>query len=135
MSLNVKYWGVRGSLPSSPSPAAWTHHIEGLLRGFVNSGLRDASQITPYLTSLGTSHLGGFGAATTSVEVISPKNRIIIDGGSGIRALSDQIMSGTAGSGKGPFHIFMTHFHWDHVIGLPFFTPHFLPGVQIHYYA
>lgn len=29
----------------------------------------------------------------------------------------------------------MTHFHWDHVIGLPFFTPHFIPGAEIHYYG
>lgn len=135
MSLTVKYWGVRGSLPSSPSPSDWTNHIEGLLRGFFNAGLRDASQVTKYIESLGTSHLGGYGAATTCAEVLSPKNRIIIDGGSGIRSLSEQIMSGKAGTSKGPFHIFMTHFHWDHIIGLPFFVPHFVPGVQVHYYA
>jgi phosphoribosyl 1,2-cyclic phosphodiesterase len=135
MSLNIKYWGVRGSLPSSPSPSDWTNHIEGLLRGFFNAGLRDVAQVGKYMESLGSSHLGGYGAATTSVEVRSAKNRIIIDGGSGIRSLSEQIMSGKAGSSKGPFHIFMTHFHWDHVIGLPFFVPHFVPGVQVHYYA
>ncbi len=131
----MKYWGVRGSLPSSPSPSDWTNHIEGLLRGFFNAGLRDATQVSKYIDSLGAAHLGGYGAATTCVEVKSAKNRIIIDGGSGIRSLSEQIMSGKAGTSKGPFHIFMTHFHWDHVIGLPFFTPHFVPGVQIHYYA
>lgn len=135
MSLTMKYWGVRGSLPSSPSPADWNNHIEGLLRGFFNAGLRESAQVSKYIDSLGTSHLGGYGAATTSVEVKSPRGRIIIDGGSGIRSLSEQIMSGKAGASKGPFHIFMTHFHWDHVIGLPFFTPHFVPGVQIHYYA
>jgi phosphoribosyl 1,2-cyclic phosphodiesterase len=135
MSLTVKYWGVRGSLPSSPSPSDWTNHIEGLLRGFFNAGLRDSSQVTKYIESLGTAHLGGYGAATTAVEVRSHKNTIIIDGGSGIRSLSEQIMSGKAGSSRGPFHIFMTHFHWDHVIGLPFFVPHFMPGVQVHYYA
>jgi phosphoribosyl 1,2-cyclic phosphodiesterase len=135
MSLTLKYWGVRGSLPASPSPADWTQHIEGILRGFFNAGHRDSNQIAKYIDSLGTSQLGGYGAATTSVEVSSPKARIIIDGGSGIRALSEQLMSGKAGTSKGPFHIFMTHFHWDHVIGLPFFSPHFMSGVQIHYYA
>ena len=105
------------------------------MRGFFNAGYRDISDISKYLESLGSSHLGGYGAATTCAEVRSPKNRMIIDGGSGIRSLSEQIMSGKAGTGKGPFHIFMTHFHWDHVIGLPFFVPHFLPGVQVHFYA
>lgn len=135
MATSIKYWGVRGSLPSSPSPTDWTNHIEGLLKGFFSNGLSEPAQITKYLQSMGTSHLGGYGAATTCVELRSPKGQIIIDGGSGIRALSDTIMSGKAGTSRGPFHIFMTHFHWDHVIGLPFFTPHFMPGVNIHYYA
>lgn len=135
MSLSIKYWGVRGSLPASPSPDDWTQHIEGILRGFFNAGLRDSNQISKYIDSLGASQLGGYGAATTCVEITSAKARVIIDGGSGIRGLSEQMMSGKAGTSKGPFHIFMTHFHWDHVIGLPFFAPHFMSGVQIHYYA
>lgn len=79
--------------------------------------------------------LGGYGVATTCVEVQAGRSQIIIDGGSGIRNLSEQIMSGTTGRSKGPFHIFMTHFHWDHVIGLPFFVPNFIPGCEVHYYA
>lgn len=84
---------------------------------------------------MGVPLLGGYGAATTCVEIQSPKTQLIIDGGSGLRSLSEKIMSGTTGRSKGPFHIFMTHFHWDHVIGLPFFTPHFIPGCEVHYYA
>ncbi|MNJ99894.1 ribonuclease Z [compost metagenome] len=79
--------------------------------------------------------MGGYGSATTCVEVRSGGTQLIIDGGSGIRSLSDKIMSGTGGRSRGPFHILMTHFHWDHVIGLPFFAPHFVPGNTIHYYG
>lgn len=134
-ALAVKYWGVRGSLPSSMLPGDWSLHFEGIMRGFYSAGYRDAAQISKYFDQLETPLVGGFGTATTCVEVSSPRGQLIIDGGSGIRILSDRVMSGTVGRGRGPFHIFMTHFHWDHVIGLPFFTPHFLPGVQIHYYA
>ncbi len=133
--LQIKFWGVRGSLPSTLMPDKWSLHFENLLRGYFSAGYRDTSHIAKYIASLPTPHLGGYGVATTSVEVRSPKTQIIIDGGSGIRYLSDQIMSGTMGSSKGPFHIFMTHFHWDHLIGLPFFTPHFVPGIHVHYYA
>lgn len=135
MSLTVKFWGVRGSLPSSLSPLDWSYHIDGMLRNFFAAGYRDPSQITKFVGSLELPQIGGYGVATTCVSVQSPKSQIIIDGGSGIRNLGEKLMSGTVGRGKGPFHIFMTHFHWDHVIGLPFFTPHFVPGIQIHYYA
>lgn len=135
MSLTIKYWGVRGSLPSAPTPTEWTYHIEGVLRNFFTSGYRDLSQISKYMKTLEEPLVGGYGTATTSVEIRSGKSQILIDGGSGIRNLSEAIMHGTTGRAKGPFHIFMTHFHWDHVIGLPFFTPHFIPGSEIHYYA
>ncbi|MFM6930089.1 MAG: MBL fold metallo-hydrolase [Bdellovibrio sp.] len=135
MSFTVKFWGVRGSLPSSPSPTAWTYHIEGVLRNFFSMGHRDQSHVTKYIQSLEEPVVGGYGAATTCVELNYGNTQLIIDGGSGIRSLSDHIMSGSAGRARGPYHIFMTHFHWDHIIGLPFFTPHFIPGNEIHYYA
>lgn len=133
--LSVKFWGVRGSLPSSMQPGEWALHLEGLMRSFFTSGYRDASMIPKYLSSLETPVVGGFGSSTTCVEVRGDRGQVIIDGGSGIRFLSERIMSGVTGRGRGPFHIYMTHFHWDHVIGLPFFTPHFIPGVEIHYYS
>lgn len=135
MSLTIKFWGVRGSLPSAPPPTDWTYHVEGVLRNFFSAGYRDPSQISRYIQSLEVPNVGGYGAATTCVEIQSAKGQIILDGGSGIRNLSERIMTGTTGRAKGPFHIFMTHFHWDHVIGLPFFTPHFIPGCEVHYYA
>ncbi len=135
MSMTIKYWGVRGSIPSAMEPGGWTEHIENLMKDFFALGYREATQIPKFLNSFSTPHIGGYGTATTCVEVFDGSSQIIIDGGSGIRSLSERIMSGSYGRGRGPYHIFMTHFHWDHVIGLPFFTPHFLPGTQIHYYA
>lgn len=135
MSLTVKFWGVRGSVPSAPPPTDWVFHVEGVLRNFFSSGYRDPSQITKYMQSLDVPQVGGYGASTTCVEIQSAKSQLIIDGGSGLRNLSERIMSGTTGRFKGAFHIYMTHFHWDHVIGLPFFTPHFIPGCEVHYYG
>ena len=59
----------------------------------------------------------------------------MIDGGSGLRRYGEALLVGPCGMGKGEVHIFMTHFHWDHVIGLPFFAPILIPGNKIHFYA
>ena len=135
MSLVVKFWGVRGSLPASPLPVDWRLHFQKLMKDFLSKGNSELSEVDKYMNSMPLPLIGGYGAATTCIEVNSHKNRIIIDGGSGIRSFSEKVMTGQAGSVKGPFHIFMTHFHWDHLMGLPFFAPHFIPKTEIHYYG
>lgn len=135
MSMHIKFWGVRGSLPSTLIPQNWALHFEGLMRGFFSAGHRDVSHIGKYIQDLGLAQVGGYGTATTCVELRTPKTQLIIDGGSGIKSLSDEIMSGTTSVTKGHFHIYMTHFHLDHIMGLPFFAPHFVPGNTIHYYS
>ena len=135
MSMKVKYWGVRGSLPASPTPQQWVRDIEKIMHGFFRAGYENPDQIKDYLHALSVPQVGGFGTATTCVEVATPQARIIIDGGSGIKNLSDQLVRGPAGQGRANLHIFLTHFHWDHLVGLPFFAPHFIPGNTINYYA
>lgn len=133
--MKVKYWGVRGSLPSSPSPTEWHSHIAQVIKDFLAEGLGSPSEVNDFLNRREIPAVAGYGVATTCVEITTARGHLIVDGGSGIKNLSDQIMQGRTGRAKGPFHIFMTHFHWDHVIGLPFFVPHFIPGTEVHYYA
>lgn len=67
------------------------------------------------------------GGNTSCLEVCSGDTRLIIDAGSGLRALGDERMA------KGPRHstILLSHLHWDHVCGLPFFTPIYVPGHRV----
>lgn len=135
MSLKLKFWGVRGSLPSSPMPDQIYSDFERLMGQFFKSGFKSAADIGNFLKQQSVPRIGGFGTATTCVEITSDKAQIVIDGGSGIRNLSEQMVRGAAGKGQAEIHIFLTHFHWDHLIGLPFFAPHFIKGNKIHYYA
>lgn len=135
MSMLLKYWGVRGSLPTAPTPKDWSEQISNIFEGALERAGESSSAVREYLKSLPVIQVGGFGTATTCVEIHSSETHLILDGGSGIKHLSDKIMSGATGRVKGRYNIFMTHFHWDHVIGLPFFVPHFIPGCEIHYYG
>ncbi|MBW1917606.1 MAG: MBL fold metallo-hydrolase [Deltaproteobacteria bacterium] len=62
-----------------------------------------------------------YGGNTTCVEVVlGSGERIIIDAGSGIRALGDHLLKS-----EQPITLFLliTHSHWDHILGFPFFAP------------
>ena len=135
MSVRLKFWGVRGSIPSAPLPHQWTRDFEELMRGFFRAGFHRSEQISDYLKTLPVPVVGGYGTSTTCVEFKAGSQSILLDGGSGIRQFSDTEMTGPAAHGKAEYHIFMTHFHWDHLIGLPFFAPHFIKGNIINYYA
>lgn len=73
-----------------------------------------------------------FGGNTTCIEVRSDENDLIIlDGGTGIFPLAQQLLKELPLTA----HIFNTHSHWDHIQGLPFFLPIFIPGNTIHLYG
>ena len=73
-----------------------------------------------------------FGGSTTCLLITSDiaKNIGIIDAGTGIRMLGQQIMADPLMRDK-PIVIGFTHFHWDHIQGLPFFEPAYVKGKKI----
>ncbi len=133
--MKVMLWGVRGSLPSPIPPERIEQRLRQVLNTFFERGHRQKTDIEHFLATLPPFTRHGFGGNTACIEVITPGQSIIIDGGSGIRRLGEKLMGGPCGAGKGEVHIFFTHFHWDHLIGLPFFIPLFVPGNKIHFHA
>ena len=67
------------------------------------------------------------GGNTACVEVCAGDTRIILDAGTGLRMLGDERMA----SGPRQSTILLSHLHWDHVAGLPFFTPIYVPGHRV----
>jgi len=82
-------------------------------------------------------HTVAYGGNTPCIEVrlTSTDRLVIIDAGSGIRDLGLRLMSHDLP--KGPIHteIFLTHTHWDHIMGFPFFTPIYIPGTELRVYG
>ena len=63
-------------------------------------------------------------------------NKIIVfDSGTGIRVLGHKLMSSEFAKGEGTVHIFLSHTHWDHIVGFPFFIPAYIKGNSIHIYG
>lgn len=67
-----------------------------------------------------------YGGDTSCVEIRSGSTLIILDAGTGIRRLGASLMKDPSFSGTG--YIFLSHSHWDHIQGFPFFAPAFVPG-------
>jgi phosphoribosyl 1,2-cyclic phosphodiesterase len=72
-----------------------------------------------------------FGGNTSCLEVRCDDRLIIIDAGSGIRKLGDKMMREDLPKGPLSADIFITHTHWDHIIGFPMFTPIFVPSTRL----
>ncbi|MDW3205795.1 MAG: MBL fold metallo-hydrolase [Alphaproteobacteria bacterium] len=65
----------------------------------------------------------GFGGNTSCIEVAAGGERIIFDAGTGIRSLGQWMLKKDVKHA----HLMLSHTHWDHINGFPFFTPAFLP--------
>lgn len=73
-----------------------------------------------------------YGGNTTCIEVRSDdQDLIVLDGGTGIFPLAQSLLKSLPVTA----HIFNTHSHWDHIQGLPFFIPIFIPGNKIYLYG
>ncbi len=76
-----------------------------------------------------------YGGNTTSVEVLLKDDTlIVIDAGTGIRLLGNYLIK-KYGTKIPPIHLFLTHSHWDHIQGFPFFIPAYIPGTKITIYG
>lgn len=76
-------------------------------------------------------HTAHFGGNTSCVGIECDDAQLIFDAGTGIRALGQQIVS----RGVGTLHLFISHVHWDHIQGFPFFAPAFTKQTKIHLYG
>lgn len=77
----------------------------------------------------------GVGGNTACVEVqAADGTRVILDMGTGARGLGYSLAAEAAGE-PGLTHVFLSHFHWDHLQGLPFFAPLYIPGQTVRFYA
>ncbi len=75
-----------------------------------------------------------YGGNTSCVELRCGGDIFIFDAGTGIRPLGLAIMK-EFGSQPVTVHLFVSHTHWDHIQGFPFFTPAYLPTTTIHIYG
>src|ERR1700751_5219282 len=76
-----------------------------------------------------------YGGNTPCLELIAPDGtQIILDCGTGLRMLGNRLAA-ASGDRVPETHIFVTHYHWDHIQGIPFFAPLYAENNEFHFYS
>ena len=131
--MRIRFWGVRGSLPSPLLPSQVREKLADILKlalpeDFVDSKCRErfTARLPPWL--FGT--VGG-NTSCVSVHIDGFDETIVFDCGSGMRELGAREEKPRPSR----YHVLLSHFHWDHLQGFPFFVPAFSPSVGIDFYS
>lgn len=130
--MKVHFWGVRGSLPTPLTSEQVQAKITAVVERITAKDIESEDARTKFIASLPQWIFGTIGGNTPCVEFTSKSGkRFILDCGSGLREL------GVHGQHPedGHYNIFVSHFHWDHLQGLPFFWPIFSPKCKIDFYS
>jgi phosphoribosyl 1,2-cyclic phosphodiesterase len=134
--MYVRFWGTRGSVPASVTARQIREKIFRTIRASRSHDLTHDDDIEAFIDrDLPFAFRGGYGGNTSCVEIVGGEDYVLCDAGTGIRDFGNALMhSGKAGS-HAVFHIFLSHLHWDHIQGFPFFAPAYLPNQEIHIYG
>ncbi len=134
--MRVRFWGTRGSIPVSLGAAAVVDKIVAALVQATGQRLDTAEKARAFVErELPFELAQTWGGNSSCVELdAGGQEYVLCDLGSGARVFANQLLA-TRGPSGHRFHVFMSHLHWDHIMGFPFFMPAYIPGNRIHIYG
>ena len=126
--MKVVFWGTRGSLPAPLSAEDVQAKINAAVMRIREADIKSPDARQKFLSSLPQSIYGTVGGNTPCVQIVSKSGgNLILDAGSGIRGLA----ANTPIPESKRYTILLSHLHWDHIQGFPFFAPIFNPEVTL----
>jgi phosphoribosyl 1,2-cyclic phosphodiesterase len=130
--MRVRFWGTRGSIPVALTSADMRGRVaEALVKagGRKFATLEEAGAFADAELDFPLAHT--FGGHTSCVEIETGGDEFFVcDMGSGARAFGERVLARSAGA-PATVNVFMSHVHWDHIMGFPFFGPSYVPGSRI----
>jgi phosphoribosyl 1,2-cyclic phosphodiesterase len=136
--VRVRFWGTRGSLPVSLTSRDLR---DRLARALVAANGRDLDTVEK-AQAFAEQHLEfslthTFGGHSSCVEIepaATHEEYFVCDMGSGARPFGAHVLARQGGR-PATVNIFMSHMHWDHIMGFPFFGPAYVRGTRIRIYG
>jgi phosphoribosyl 1,2-cyclic phosphodiesterase len=132
----VRFWGTRGSLPVALTASEVRRRLVLAVRNARGLALPTDGDVESYVDGLGFALAGTFGGHTSCVEIeTGGPDYVLCDLGSGVRPFGEAALARHGPRAPQTYHVFMSHVHWDHIMGLPFFGPAYIPGNRIWIYG
>ncbi len=130
--MKVTFFGVRGSIATPLRPDQIQSKISAVVSKITDKDIQSEDAKQRFIANLPQDLFGTVGGNSACVEVVLDSGeKIILDAGTGIRVCGKQY----SGISNNVFYLLITHFHWDHLQGLPFFEPAFNPTNTLHIYS
>jgi phosphoribosyl 1,2-cyclic phosphodiesterase len=105
------------------------------LRAAAGRNFATDNELATYVDGLGPVVSGTFGGHSPCVEIVTGGPEFVLcDLGTGVRPFGQGVVA-RHGAAPQTFHVFMSHVHWDHIMGFPFFAPAYRPGNRIRIYG
>ncbi len=130
--MRVRFWGTRGSIPVALTTADVRDKLAQALvqaSGRTFASFEEAHAFASSELDFSLTHT--FGGHTPCVELEVPGDEYFVcDMGSGARPFGVHVLARQARR-PATINIFMSHVHWDHIMGFPFLGPAYVPGTTI----
>jgi len=135
--MRIKFWGTRGSLPAPLDHRGVRRKIVNALVKGDGKGLDTADKAEAFCDAeLSFAEWGAFGGNTSCVQIdAGGPDYLLCDLGSGVREFSLSAIAQHGPSKPQTYHVLVSHVHWDHIMGFPFFVPAFIAGNRIRLYS
>ena len=132
----VRFWGTRGSLPVALTAAGVRQKVIAALRAADGRRFASEDELAAVVDGLGTPVAGTYGGHSPCVEIeTGGEEYVLCDLGSGVRPFGQKAIARHGAGSPQTYHVFMSHLHWDHIMGFPLFTPAYIPGNRIRIYG
>jgi anti-anti-sigma factor len=135
-TIGVHFWGTRGSLPAPIGRAAVRAKVRAALVAARDRSFASEAAVDEFIDrELAFSVSGTFGGNTSCVEIVTGGDEYLLcDLGSGAREFANAVLARHGPARKHCFNVVLSHLHWDHIMGFPFFGPAYIPGnvIRIH---
>ena len=133
----IRFWGTRGSLPVALTTRALQEKLVQAIVAASRKRVDTEEKARKFVQSdldFTVSHT--FGGHTPCVQIdIDTEDFILCDLGTGARPFGNTVIAERGPHAPATYHVFMSHVHWDHIMGFPLFTPAYLPNNRIRIYG
>jgi len=134
--MRVVFWGTRGSLPTPLNARDVRAKIRSALLVARTHQLQTEADVDAFIDRELPFHTRAtFGGNSSCVQIDDGGSEYVVcDAGSGLRVFGNSVLAIRGGQPQ-TFNICMSHLHWDHLMGFPFFTPAYIAGNHIRIFS